>query len=83
MRKPPLPPRLQLALEACHAAEPLLTGEINFRCISDEFKAKGVTYHDLAALARRGYLERSAEGRYTVYDRLVGPRQTTRRQLRR
>jgi hypothetical protein len=83
MQKPPLSPRLQLALEVCHAAKPLLTGEITFRCIGDEFKAKGVTYHDLAARARRGYLQRSAKGRYTVYYRLVGPRQTTRRQLRR
>jgi hypothetical protein len=71
MEKPPLPPRLQMALDACHAVGPSLTGEICFRWIGEAFRAKGVTYRDLAMLARRGYLRRTGQGRYTVYYRLV------------
>jgi hypothetical protein len=63
--------KLRLALEACRSASPLLTGEICFRSISPELKVKGVTYHDLAKLARLGYLARTNEGRYCVYYRLV------------
>jgi hypothetical protein len=73
MELPPLPPKLQLALKACNAAEPQLTGEICFSGIGKKFKAKGVTYRDLAALARLGYLERTGEGRYCVYYRIVRP----------
>ena len=53
-----LPPRLRLALEACRAATGTITGEVCFRSIGADFKARGVTYRDLAALARLGYLRR-------------------------
>jgi hypothetical protein len=80
MRKPPLSEKLQLALDACRAVGWTITGEICFRWIGDKFKAKGVTYHDLAALARLGYLQRSGEGRYAVYYRIVGvPKKKSRR----
>jgi hypothetical protein len=71
MELPPLPPNLRLALKACNAVGPTLTGEICFAWIGEKFKEKGVTYRDLAALARLGYLERSGEGRYCVYYRIV------------
>jgi hypothetical protein len=81
MRRPALTPKLQLALEACRAAGRTITGEICFRWISPQFKAKGVTYHDLAKLARLGYLIRTGEGRYAIYNRLTttGQRQRIRR----
>ena len=72
MKRPPLPAKLQLALDACRAVGWTITGEVCFKWIGDEFKAKGVTYRDLAALARLGYLVRSGEGRYAVYYRIVG-----------
>ena len=50
-----------------------ITGEICFHWISDEFKAKGITYRDLAVLAQLGYLQTTREGRYAVYYRIVGP----------
>ena len=68
MSKPPLDPKLQRALDVCKAVEPHLTGEISF---GPEFKAEGVTYHDLAKLCRLGYLIRTGEGRYVVYYRLA------------
>jgi hypothetical protein len=71
MPTPPLPPRLQLALDACRAVGPTLTGEICFSWIGEEFKAMGVTYRDLAMLARRGYLRQTGRGRYATYYRLV------------
>jgi hypothetical protein len=71
MRKPPLTAKLRIALEACKAVGPTVTGEICFRWIGAEFKSKGVTYHDLAKLARLGYLTRTGEGRYAVYYRLT------------
>jgi DNA-binding IclR family transcriptional regulator len=49
----------------------MLTGEICFLSIGQKFKAKSVTYRDLAALARLGYLKRTGEGRYCVYYRIV------------
>jgi hypothetical protein len=66
-RRAALTPKLRLALDACRAVGPTITGEICFRWICPEFKAKGVTYHDLAKLARLGYLTRTREGRYAVY----------------
>jgi hypothetical protein len=66
-----LTPRLRLALEACQAVGWTITGEVCFRWIGEKFKAQGVTYRDLAALARLGYLVRSGEGRYAVYYRLA------------
>ncbi len=74
MTRPALTPELKLALAACKAAPPLLTGEITFRCIDDRYKVQGVTYHQLTQLARLGYLIRSAEGRYCVYYRLAPKR---------
>jgi hypothetical protein len=73
MGKTALTPKLQLALDACRAVGPTITGEICFRWIGPEFKAKGVTHHDLAKLARVGYLTRTREGRYAVYYRLSAP----------
>ena len=67
----PLSPKLELALDACHAVGPTLIGEICFDRIGKKFKAKGVTYRDLAKLARLGYLDRTGEGRYCVYYRIV------------
>jgi hypothetical protein len=55
-----LTPKLRLALDACRAVGPTITGEICFRWIGPEFKAKCVTYHDLATLARLGYLTSAA-----------------------
>jgi hypothetical protein len=69
--RPPLTSELRLALEACMAAMPLLTGEITFRYVDKRYKAQGVTYHQLAQLARLGYKTRSAEGRYGVYYRVA------------
>jgi hypothetical protein len=80
MALPPLSSKLQLALKACHAVGPTITEEICFAWIGKKFKAKGVTYRDLAALARLGYLERSGEGRYCVYYRIARP--TKKRQPR-
>jgi hypothetical protein len=74
MGRPTLTPKLQMALDACRAVGPTITGEICFRNISPEFKAKGVTYHDLAKLARLGYPTRTGEGRYVVYYRLTTPK---------
>jgi hypothetical protein len=51
MALPPLSSKLQLALKACHAVGPTITGEICFAWIGQKFRAKGVTYRDLAALA--------------------------------
>jgi hypothetical protein len=76
----PLSSKLQLALKACHVVGPTLTGEICFGWIPEKFKAKGVTYRDLAKLARLGYLKRTGEGRYCVYYRVVQP--TKKRQPR-
>jgi hypothetical protein len=83
MQRSELSPKLQLALNACRAAGPMLTGEICLRSISPQFKAKGVTYHDLAKLARLGYLTRTGEGRYAVCYRLTTPKRhgVTRRSL--
>ena len=64
MSKPPLEPKLQRALDLCKTVERHLTGEISF---GPEFKAEGVTYHDLAKLARLSYLVKTGEGRYVVY----------------
>jgi hypothetical protein len=83
MRNTPLPAHLQLALDACHACVPLLTGEICFWSIGEEFKAKGVTYHHLAMLARRGYLQRTGEMRSAVFYRIVPPSLTNTRRNRR
>src|SRR5262245_52516751 len=80
MGLPPLPPKLRLALKACHAVGWTIAGEICFRSIGQKFKTKGVTYRDLAALARLGYLVRSGEGRYCVYYRIARP--SKRRQPR-
>jgi hypothetical protein len=71
MPPPPLSSKPQLALKACHAVGPTITEEICFRWIGEKFKVKGVTYRDLAALARLGYLKRTGEGRYCVYYRIV------------
>ena len=73
MEDSPLPASLQLALDACRAVRASITGEVRYRWIGADFKAKGVTYRDLAALARLGYLRRSGEGRYAVYYRVVRP----------
>jgi hypothetical protein len=74
MGRSALSPKLQLALEACRAVGPSITGELCFRWIGPEFKVKGVTYHDLAKLARLGYLTRTCEGRCAVYYRLAPPK---------
>jgi hypothetical protein len=74
-----LAPRLRLALAACEAVGPTITGEICFRDIRPEFKAKGVTYRDLAKLARLGYLTRTGEGRYAVYYRITRATSARRR----
>jgi hypothetical protein len=71
MPKPSLSPKLRLALNACHAVGWTITGEICFGWISEKFRKKGVSYRDLATLARLGYLRRTGEGRYTVYYRIV------------
>jgi hypothetical protein len=68
-----LPARLQLALDACRAVRGSLTGEVCYRWIGADFKARGVTYRDLAALACRGCLRRTGKGRHAVYYRLVRP----------
>ena len=60
-----------MALKACHAVGPTLTEEICVDWIGEKFKAKGVTYRDLAVLARLDYLKRTGEGRYCVYYRIV------------
>ena len=84
MKKPPLSAKLQLALDACRAVGWTITGEVCFKWIGDEFKTKGVTYRDLAALARLGYLERTGEGRYAVYYRIVdGGKKPSLRQRKR
>jgi hypothetical protein len=82
VQKPLLSPKLKLALDACKAVEPTITGEICFHWIGAEFKAKGVTYHDLAKLARLGYLTRTNEGRYAVYYRLRTATSADRCQLK-
>jgi hypothetical protein len=74
--------KLQLALDACRAATPLLTGEVCFRSIGVDFKKRGVTYRDLAALARLGYLQKSGTGRYVVYYRIVEQPPTPQRRRR-
>jgi hypothetical protein len=79
MRRSALTSKLQLALDVCRAVGPTLTGEICFRWISPEFKAKGVNYHDLAQLARLGHLVRTSEGRYAVFYRLTTSKQRRER----
>jgi hypothetical protein len=71
MTKTALTPELRPALAACKAADQLLTGEITFWCINNHYMIQGVTYHQLAQLARLGHLIPSAEGRYGVYYRLA------------
>jgi hypothetical protein len=83
METQPLPPRLQLALEACRAVGWTITGDIWFDLIGKEFKEKGVTYRDLTMLAHRGYLRRTGQMRSTVYYRLVEQQETTARKPRR
>jgi hypothetical protein len=79
----PLPPKLQLALDACRAVGWTITGEICFRWIGKDFKAKGVTHRDLAMLARRGYLRKTGEMRCAVYYRLADQRGTMAKTPRR
>jgi hypothetical protein len=78
-----LPARLQLALDACRAARETITGEVCYRWIGADFKAKGVTYRDLAALARLGYLRRTGEGRYAVYYGVIPRRDQGRSTIQR
>jgi hypothetical protein len=72
-------PETPVGSRSLKAAAPGLTGEICFRGIGPKFKARGVTYRDLAKLARLGYLTRTGEGRYAVYYRLAAshPRQAS------
>lgn len=67
-----LSPRLQLALEACRALGVTSSGEVCFRWISPEYKAKGVIPQDLMQLARFGRLQRSDQNKRGAYYRLVG-----------
>jgi hypothetical protein len=83
METQPLPPRLQLALDACRAVGWTITGDICFAWIGKEFKAKGVTYRDLAMLAHRGYLRRTGQMRSAVFYRLVDQQNTAAKKPRR
>lgn len=60
-----LSPNLQLALLACKlVARTTPKGEICFRAIPKEYKARGVTYHDLAVLESLGYLAGTGDASY-------------------
>ena len=64
---PGLPPKLQLALEACRVcARTTPKGDIWFGAISVEYVARGVTRGDLASLVELGHLIRTGEGRYEL-----------------
>lgn len=70
MPRAELPQRLKLALKACEAVIWKPFGDFNWAAIGIEYKEFGVTYRDLAVLAKRGYLTRTGRGQQ-VYYRLV------------